>query len=465
MRHNVGYLTGTPDCGVRREIKTMFHFIFGGVHLEGRKQGSQRKPLALLDMEPEEVIIPVSMHAGEPCVPVVAVGEQVAVGQPVACGEETTIHASVSGQVVAVEPRANPCGSPVLSVVIRNDAKHTPWAGAPEKADYTQISEQEILERIAAAGVVGMGGGGYPTVEKLLRARGRVNTLIINAAESEPYITADHRLLLEQAEGVLTGLQILMKAAGIRNGVVAVEGNKLNAVEVLERTSKRCKLPCRVCTVPSRYPLGAEKQVVRAVTGREVPPGGTAVDVRCVVFNAATAFAVYQAVAGGRALTHRVVTVTGGAVVRPRNLWVPIGTPIRELIWAAGGLREEPDLVLVGGPMAGMAQTNLDAPVTKLTNGVVCMLNWEHAGQKPERVCIRCGRCVSVCPMHLMPILVDKELKLGGDVRELARLNTGDCIGCGCCSYVCPSAIPLVERMAQARQIVEESRKDEEAAR
>lgn len=441
----------------------MLHFIFGGVHLEGRKQGSQRKPLALLDMEPEEVIIPVSMHAGEPCAPVVTVGERVTVGQPVACGQETTVHASVSGQVVAVEPRANPCGSPVLSVVIRNDAKQTLWGGAPGKADYTQLSEQEILERIAAAGVVGMGGGGYPTVEKLLRARGRVNTLIINAAESEPYITADHRLLLEQAEGVLTGLQILMKAAGVRNGIVAVEGNKLNAVEVLERTSKRRDLPCRVCAVPSRYPLGAEKQVVRAVTGREVPPGGTAVDVRCVVFNAATAFAVYQAVAEGRALTHRVVTVTGGAVVRPRNLWVPIGTPIRELICAAGGLREEPDLVLVGGPMAGMAQTNLDVPVTKLTNGVVCMLDWEHAGKKAESVCIRCGRCVSVCPMHLMPLLVDKELKLGGDVRELARLNTRDCMGCGCCSYVCPSAIPLVERMAQARQIVEESRKEEAA--
>ena len=441
----------------------MLHFIFGGVHLEGRKQGSQRKPLALLDMEPEEVIIPVSMHAGEPCAPVVTVGERVTVGQPVACGQETTVHASVSGQVVAVESRANPCGSPVLSVVIRNDAKQTLWGGAPGKADYTQLSEQEILERIAAAGVVGMGGGGYPTVEKLLRARGRVNTLIINAAESEPYITADHRLLLEQAEGVLTGLQILMKAAGVRNGIVAVEGNKLNAVEVLERTSKRRDLPCRVCAVPSRYPLGAEKQVVRAVTGREVPPGGTAVDVRCVVFNAATAFAVYQAVAEGRALTHRVVTVTGGAVVRPRNLWVPIGTPIRELICAAGGLREEPDLVLVGGPMAGMAQTNLDVPVTKLTNGVVCMLDWEHAGKKAESVCIRCGRCVSVCPMHLMPLLVDKELKLGGDVRELARLNTRDCMGCGCCSYVCPSAIPLVERMAQARQIVEESRKEEAA--
>lgn len=443
--------------------QVVLHSIFGGVHLEGRKQGSQRKPLALLDVEPEQVVIPVSMHAGEPCVPVVSVGQQVAAGQPVARGETTLIHASVSGQVTAVEPRPHPWGEPVLSVVICNDKKQTRWQGVPEKADYRQLSEQGILERIAQAGVVGMGGGGYPTAEKLLRARGRVDTLIINAAESEPYITADHRLLLEQGEGVLLGLQILMKAAGVRNGVVAVEGNKLNAVEVLERTAKRRELPCRVCTVPSRYPLGAEKQVVRAVTGREVPPGGTAVGVRCVVFNAATAFAVYQAVAEGRALTHRVVTVTGAAVVRPRNLWVPIGTPLRDLICAAGGLREEPDLVLVGGPMAGMAQTELSVPVTKLTNGVVCMLDWEHAGRKTERGCIRCGRCVSVCPMHLMPLLVDKELKLGADVRELARLNTGDCMSCGCCSYVCPANIPLVERMAQARQIVEQGGKGEEA--
>jgi len=236
--------------------------------------------------------------------------------------------------------------------------------------------------------------------------------------------------------------------------VVAIEGNKLNAIEGLERTARRKEIDCRVCAVPSRYPLGNEKQVVKAVTGREVASEGVAIDVGCVVFNVATVYAVYQAVAEGRALTHRVITVGGGAVVRPRNLWVPVGTPVTDLIQAAGGLREQKVRVLTGGPMTGAVQTDWSVPVLKSTNGVICLLDWELGQRKPERDCIRCGRCVSVCPMHLMPILVAKELKLGADPEELARFHTEDCMACGCCSYICPAHIPLVERMAQARNIV-----------
>lgn len=437
----------------------MLHLIFGGIHLDGRKDATRRKPLSVDEVEPEQVTLPLSMHAGEECAPLVQVGEQVAQGQPVAKnGQGVLVHASVSGTVVSVGRRPDPSGEERMAVVIQNDKQHTLWSGCGrERADWSELASREIIEIIRQAGIIGMGGGAYPTADKLEAACGRVDTVIVNAAESEPYVTADHRLLLERGEGVLIGLALLQKAVDADHGVVAVEGNKLNAAEVLERTAGRCGLAGKVCTVPSRYPLGAEKQVVKSVTGREIPSGQGAVDVGCVVLNAGTVYAVYEAVVKGLPLTHRVVTVTGAAVARPRNLWVPIGTPLDELIRAAGGLKEEPALVLVGGPMMGTPQSTLSAPVIKTTNSVICMLDWELAEQAQESVCIRCGRCVSVCPMHLMPLLVDKELKLGGDVRELSRLNTQDCMGCGCCSYICPSHIPLVERMAQARQLVEDS--------
>ena len=433
----------------------MVHSIFGGIHLEGRKEGSRRKPLALPDVCPARVTLPLRMHAGQVCTPLVAAGDTVALGQPVAQSDDTVIHASVSGTVVGIEACPHPWGDTCLAVVIENDGRDTLWQQEFSAGNWQEMSETELLERIDACGIVGMGGAAFPTADKLRAARGRVETVIVNAAESEPYITADHRLLLERSEAVLTGLNILKKAAGARYAVVAVEGNKLNAVEGLERTAHRKKMDCRVCTVPSRYPLGSEKQVVKAVTGREIPSGGVAIDVGCAVFNAATAYAVYQAVAEGRVLTHRVVTVGGGAVVRPRNLWVPIGTSVADLVQAAGGLREPEVRVLTGGPMTGTVQTDLNVPILKSTNGVTCLLNWEQGQRKPERDCIRCGRCVAVCPMHLMPILVAKELKLGGDPAELERLHTEDCMACGCCSYICPAHIPLVERMAQARNIVQ----------
>lgn len=441
----------------------LLHFILGGIHLEGRKDGTHRKPLAVPEAESERVVIPMSMHTGEPCKPMVNPGDTVQVGQPIAKNEQgILIHASVSGRVQSIELKPHPWGEPVEAIVIHNDGKQTPWPEYGQGVeDYKALSAEEIITRIRQAGIIGMGGGAYPTADKLEANRGRVDTLIINAAESEPYVTADHRLLLERSEGVLIGLALLQKAVGAKEGVIAVEGNKLNAAEKLENTAKRCKLKGRVRTIPSRYPLGAEKQVIRSVTGREVPPGRDAVDVGCVVFNAATAYAVYEAVVKGLALTHRVVTVTGAAVGRPRNLWVPIGTPTEDLIRAAGGLKEKPEVVLAGGPMMGTAQTDLSVPVIKSTNCIICMMDWELGEQKDETVCIRCGRCVSVCPMNLMPLLVDRELKLGGDVRELRRLNTEDCIRCGCCTYICPSNIPLLERMGQARQLVQQAQEEE----
>lgn len=446
----------------------MFHAIFGGIHLEGRKESTRRKPLALPEAAPEQIVLPVSMHAGAPCVPIVSVGDAVRLGQPVAKSEQgMVIHSGVSGTVEAIEPRPHPDGGECLSVVIRNDGKDTPWREEDDEAQTGDegLSAEEITRRITEAGITGMGGAGYPTGAKIDDVRGKVDTVIVNAAESEPYVTADHRLLLERGEAVLIGAQILKIAVGARRAVIAVEGNKLNAVEALERKRARRSYEVDICAVPSRYPLGAEKQIVKSVTGRETPPGGAVKDVGCVVFNAATAYAVHQALIKGRPLTHRVVTVTGGAVARPRNLWVPIGTPLRELVKAAGGFRELPKLMLTGGPMMGAVLENLDAPVIKSTNSLVCLTQWEYEPPAQDTVCIRCGRCVSVCSMHLMPLLVQRELGLGGDVEELRRLHTEDCMGCGCCTYICPSHIPLKQRMAEAaRRVAQADERREEAA-
>ena len=236
--------------------------------------------------------------------------------------------------------------------------------------------------------------------------------------------------------------------------MVVTEGDKLSAVEAVERRLRRAGGGrVQIMAVRTRYPLGAEKQIVQTVTGREVPPGCTPADVRCAVFNIATLYAIQDALLQGRPLTHRAVTVTGGAVTRPRNLWVPIGTPLRCLLDACGGLREETDRILLGGPMMGIALQSLDAPVTKDVNSLVCLTGWEHKPDAPSGVCIRCGKCVAACPMHLAPTFVRRALE-DRDLKKLARYHLEDCNACGCCSFICPAQIPLVETVAQARTLL-----------
>ena len=235
--------------------------------------------------------------------------------------------------------------------------------------------------------------------------------MIVNAAECEPYVTADYRLLLERSEHILRGAQALARCLSCQRVVVVTEGDKLSAVEAVERRlRRRGGGRVQILTVRTRYPLGAEKQIIQTVTGREVPPGGSPLDVRCAVFNVATVYAIHDALFQGRPLTYRVVTVTGGAVTRPRNMWVPIGTPLRHLLEACGGLREETDRILIGGPMMGTPVTSLEAPVTKDTNSMVCLASWEHKPDRPAGVCIRCGKCVASCPMHLAPTLIRRAL-------------------------------------------------------
>lgn len=430
----------------------MPHSFFGGVFPATRKESTRRKPLSPLSVSPEEIAIPLLMCSNGPSVPLVRPGDRVLRGQPVAkCGETgSAAHAGISGRVTAVEDRPHPWGGSSPAIVIRNDGQDTPWDGQPEPLTLREANLTLLMERVQWAGIVGMGGAAYPAWEKLDQAAGRVDTLIINAAECEPYVTADHRLLLERAKYIIQGGELLARCLGASHVVLVTEGDKLNAVESLERRLRRNKL-VRLCTIRTRYPLGAEKQIVQTVTGREVPPGGSPLDVKCVVFNLATVYAIQDAFFRGRPLTHRAVTVTGGAVTRPRNLWVPIGTPWRVLLEACGGLREEAELMVTGGPMMGVELPTLDAPVLKSTNSLVCLTSPERKPESAGSVCIRCGKCVDRCPMHLAPTFIRQALK-ANDLAALAKLHPEDCNACGCCSFICPAQIPLVETVSLAKQ-------------
>lgn len=434
----------------------MAHTFFGGVFPATRKSNTRRKPLSKLTRPPLEVVIPLLMSADGPSVPVVRPGEMVSVRQVIAQpGTEggAMAHASVSGRVAAIENRPHPWGGSSLAIVIRNDGQNNPWSGSPTPKEPKDVDLELLVSRTRAAGIVGMGGGAFPAWEKVSQAAGRVDTLIVNAAECEPYVTADHRLLLERSEKILRGASTLGRCLGAQRVVIVTEGDKLNAAESVERRLRRHRSSAQLCTVRTRYPLGAEKQIIQTATGREVPPGGSPLDVKCVVFNVATVYAIQDALFFGHPLTHRAVTVTGGAVTRPRNLWVPIGTPLGHLLEEAGGLREEADLMLTGGPMMGIPLQSLDAPVTKDTNSLVCLTRGEHKPQGNGAVCIRCGKCVAACPMHLAPTFIRRALD-EGDMARLARYHVEDCISCGCCSFICPAQIPLVETVAQARTLL-----------
>lgn len=434
----------------------MRHFFFGGVNPAPHKESTRRKPISRMEHQPKQVVIPLVMSTGAGAIPAVKPGDRVAIGQPIAAGQGLSVsaHASVSGRVLAIEERPHPWGGACDAIILENDGRNTPWPGRPEPLDPTQVTRELLLARVREAGITGMGGGAYATAEKLSQAAGKVDTLIVNAAECEPYITADHRLLLERSDKILQGAQTLARALGAQRAVLVTEGDKLNAAEAVERRLRRRSGKVELCTIGTRYPLGAEKQIVQTVTGREVPPGGTALDVKCVVLNVATVFAIQESLFRGKALTHRTVTVTGGAVTRPRNLWVPIGTPLRCLVEEAGGLREKADLILTGGPMMGTPQPDLEAPVVKSTNGLICLTQYERRQPAPESVCIRCGKCVSACPMHLAPTFISQAVRQG-ELHKLPRLHPQDCMECGCCSYICPAGIPLLELVRQAGELLE----------
>ena len=427
----------------------MARLFFGGIHPDDRKALSREKAITPFPA-PKQVTIPLSQHIGAPCKPLVQVGDQVTVGQKL--GDNTglcvPVHAPVSGKVkkIAALPHTN--GSNVLSIVIENDEQNTlcPTLHSYESID--GLTPEQLMEIIREGGIVGMGGATFPTHVKLSSGVGKVDTIIVNAAECEPYITADDRLMREQPERLLRGLRVLMKVMGLAEAHIGIEENKPEAIAALRKALGDAE-DISVHPLHTRYPQGAEKQLIQAITGRQVPPGGLPAAVGCAVFNAATCAAVCDAVYDGMPLIRRIVTVTGKGVASPANFEVCIGTSFAELLEACG-VREDAYKVLSGGPMMGVAQFDMAVPVIKGTNAIV-VFSQEDNCEKANPHCIRCGKCVGVCPMHLMPLYLHR-YEEADDLEGLERMHLLDCIECGSCAYTGPAKIHLVQSFRAGKQ-------------
>lgn len=433
----------------------------GGVHPDDCKKFTKDKAIEVL-AAPSEVILPVSMHIGAPAVPVVSVGDTVAIGQVVAEAQAPVcapIHASVSGTVKAIEPRPHPNGTNVMSIVIENDFEDRVCEGLSATDTLHTIGAEELADLCLKAGLVGLGGAAFPVHIKIKSAIGKVDTLIINGAECEPYITSDYRLMLEKGEKLLQGTDLVRKALGLEVAHIAIESNKRDAIDHLRKLLQLYP-NIKIDVLRTKYPQGSEKHLIYAVTGREVPPGQLPSAVGVVNMNIATVVTMAEFLETGMPLTTKVVTVSGSAVANPKNLLVRIGTPFSHLLDAAGGMLETPNTVLAGGPMMGIAQHNIDVPVIKGTNAVLALSKDENKFDE-EQTCIRCGKCVQACPMNLLPNYLYANIK-AGRYEELEKLNLSDCIECGSCSYGCPARLHLAQSFKTAkREMIARKKKGE----
>ena len=427
--------------------------FFGGVHPNENKFYARDKEIQEFPA-PDLLVIPMSQHIGAPCKPLVKKGDLVTVGQKIGDNQGlcVPVHASVSGKVKAVENRPHTNGGSVMSVVIENDHQYTLCEDIKPRTqeEVDALTAEELISIIREGGVVGMGGATFPTHVKLSGGIGKVDTVIVNAGECEPYITSDDRLCREMPAELIKGLQIVMRIFGVKNGHIGIEDNKPEAVKALQaQLSKEDGIT--VDALPAKYPQGAEKQLIYAVTGREVPSGGLPAAVGCAVFNAATCKAIHDVVYEGMPLIKRVVTVSGDIIMDPKNLLVPIGTSFNDLIEACGH-SENPYKVLSGGPMMGAAQYDLAVPTIKGVNAIT-VLGKKNSFHVEDSRCLRCGKCIDACPMKLMPVLMYKALQTN-DVEEMKATNLMDCIECGSCAYTCPASVPLVLGFRVGKQVL-----------
>ncbi len=434
----------------------MAHSFFGGVHPKGYKELSSHMPIT--PIYPAIVTICMSQHIGAPCKPLVSVGDRVTVGQKIGDGQGlcAPVHASVSGDVILVGPRPAPTGTYVESVVIASDGKYTLCPTIRKRDSIEELSKEDLIALIREAGITGMGGAGFPTSVKLSSGLGKVDTVLINGAECEPYITSDDRLMQESPDRILRGIHVINQILEPKQTVIGVENNKPQAIASMQKAlqGEATLLPLKV-----RYPQGAEKQLIQAVTGRCVPPGGLPASVGCAVFNVATCAAIGDAIFDGMPVVRRAITVTGKAVAKPCNLLAPIGTSFADLVDAAGGFASDPYKIFVGGPMMGIAQHTLEASTIKGNNALTCYSEADRP-KASEPHCIRCGKCVDACPMHLMPLFLHKARKKG-DLEGLEKYNLMDCIECGSCAYGCPARIPLVQSFRTGKKLLRDAKAKE----
>ena len=424
-----------------------FEGWYGGIHPVEGKEPTEHKALVRFP-EPKVAVFPLSMHLGAPATACVNVGDYVKVGQKI--GEQAgfisaPIHSSISGTVIAIEDRPHATRGNCLSVVVENDFKGAVHESVQPNKSLDELTPAEIIDIVKNAGIVGMGGAGFPTYVKLNPGK-PIDAVLVNACECEPMLTADHRMLLEFADDIIFGLQAEMKTVNAPKGIIVIEENKPDAIALLREKTADIE-GIEVLEVATQYPQGGEKMLIKRAMGRSVPSGKLPADVGACVSNVSTVKAIADAIKTGMPLVERITTVTGKYIPNPQNFIVKIGTPASELVAACGGISAEDVLVKAGGPMMGFPQTTLETPIMKGSNGIIAI-----AGDEPEvQECIKCGRCVDVCPMELKPLYF---AKLVGDPAALKAKNIMDCMECRCCEYICSSKIPLVNLIKMGKNAV-----------
>ena len=417
----------------------------GGIHPHDNKAFSKDKKIEEMPL-PKKIVIPLSQHIGSPSKPIIKIGDEVLAGQKIAdAGGFVSIpmHSSISGKVTKLAQFNHPTGALVQGIEITGDGEDK-WIELSDDDNYMELSAKDMKERIAEAGVCGMGGAGFPTHVKLSPPEGKkIDTIILNGVECEPYLTADYRIMLEQAEDILAGLKILMKIVDAKNGFVGIEANKPDAIKLFKNLLNNEK-NINVVGLHLKYPQGAEKQLIYAATKRKVPnKGGLPMDVNVVVQNVGTAIAVYEAVRYKKPLVDRVITISGKIVKNPKNIKARIGTFYSDLLEYCDGTTEDIGKVISGGPMMGFAIPSLETPMTKGSSGLL-LFDKKEAHKDSEDVCLRCARCVDICPMNIVPSFIAHHVR-NDDWDSAEKSGVMDCIKCGSCAYVCPSHIKLIQ--------------------
>ncbi|AWK50704.1 electron transport complex subunit RsxC [Clostridium beijerinckii] len=437
----------------------MLKRFLGGIHPKDSKVYTMDKTIEIPPL-PSQVVIPMSQHIGAPCTPLVKVGDKVKKGQVIAKSDafmHSPVHASISGEVIKIAEMPHASRVNCLSIVIKNDGLDEWVQGIPLHREWDQLETAEILDIIKEAGAVGMGGAAFPTHIKLSPNKD-VDVFIVNAAECEPYLTADYRMMIEYAKRIVTGVKIVMKVLGVSKCFVGIEDNKPEAVRVMKDAFKGTSV--EVVSLPTKYPQGAEKMLIKVLTNREVPSGGLPMDVGVVVQNVGTTVSICDAVVSGIPLIERVTTVSGDAIKDPKNLLLRIGTSYEYVIDYCGGFSKTPEKIISGGPMMGMAQFTLDVPVIKGTSGILA-LSSDVVNSGEESPCIRCGRCVKACPMGLVPSMLSILGERNRFKEAKEEYGLFNCIECGSCVYTCPAKRNIVQyiKYSKAQNLAQSAKK------